>query len=71
MAEQKAKAPVFEKGDLIKAAADLGTTPELMAGALHKVEKPISLEEAKKLVDAFTKKPLYPEKEAAEEKGAK
>lgn len=63
--KEKAKAPVFEKGDLIKNAAALGTTPELMAGALHEVEKPISADEAKKLAEAFTKKPLY--EEAAKE----
>lgn len=60
MAQQKpepAKAPVFEKADLVKnAPAVFGVTSEFMAGALHPVEKRITKAKAQELLDNFKTK---------------
>lgn len=54
MVDKKEKEPVFEKGDLINAApAVFGVAPEVMAGALHSVKKPITESEAKERLEKF------------------
>ncbi len=48
------EAATFTKQELIESAAELGTTPELLAGALVSVNKEkITIDEAKKAVDAY------------------
>lgn len=48
----------FAKEDLINAASQLGTTPEIMAGALYDVAEPITKDDAIKRVADFLKKPV-------------
>lgn len=57
------QAPVFEKGDLIAAATAFGVTAEVMAGALHAVEEPLTREQVKEAVKAFLEKPVNPVEE--------
>lgn len=56
MAAKKEEAPKFSKGELIAAAEVFNTSPEIVAGALHKEEGPFTREEAAKKVKAFLNK---------------
>lgn len=56
-AEQKVS--TFSKADLIESAAVLGTTPAIMTGALHGIEKEhLTRDEAKKAVEDFLNRPV-------------
>lgn len=53
------KVETFDKSELIIAAQSIyKVRPEVMVGALHNVKKPISIAEAKKLLEAFLTKPI-------------
>lgn len=52
--KKKPEAPVFSKAELLENAAALGTSRELLAGALYGVEE-ATLDEAKKLLEKFKK----------------
>lgn len=56
--ENKEQAPVFEKDVLIAAADTLGTTPEIMVGALYEVTEPITKEQAQTKVTDYLKRPI-------------
>lgn len=60
--QQTAKPVVFTPADLIAGAASLGTTPEIMAGALYGVTKGITREEAVKRLETYLKKPVRAKK---------
>jgi hypothetical protein len=49
----------FASADLIKDARQIfGVNPEVMAGALYQVNEPLSVDEAKKKLDAFLSRPI-------------
>lgn len=55
MTKSKKKAPVFSKDELVNNAHIFGTSPELMAGALHGTEE-ATKDEAFKLLKEFKSK---------------
>lgn len=61
--DQAEQAPVFEKGDLIAAAASFGVTAEVMAGALYAIEEPLTRDQVEEAVKAFLEKPVNPVEE--------
>lgn len=55
----KQKDPTFDKSELIAVAPKIfGVNPEILVGALHETEKPISIAEAKKKLETFLNKPV-------------
>lgn len=60
MAKKDEKAPVFEKDDLIAAAASFGVTPEVMTGALYAINEPLTRDQAQEALKEFLEKPVGP-----------
>lgn len=58
MAKVTNDAPVFDREALIKAASTFGTTPEVMAGALHGVTDNITKDQAEKKLKDFLTRPV-------------
>ena len=59
MKQKVIQAPVFDKSELLPKAAQLfGTSPELMAGALHHVTNLISIDEAKAQLESWLAQPV-------------
>lgn len=52
------KEATFEVAEIISAAGQFGTTPELMAGALHDVTGTITKADATKRLKAFLSRPV-------------
>lgn len=53
------KIETFDKSELIAGSPQIfGVNPEVVAGALHDVNEPISLEKAKKAINSFLKRPV-------------
>ena len=53
------QAPVFDKSELIAKASEVfGTSPELMAGALHNVTEPIGVGDAKAQLESWLVQPV-------------
>lgn len=55
----KPQAPVFDKSELIaKAKLLFSKPPEVVAGALHDVSEPITIEQAKDKLTAYLVRPI-------------
>lgn len=55
----KETAPIFTKDRFIAQAKQVfKQPPEIVSGALHDVNKPITLEQAKEKIDTYIKRPI-------------
>jgi hypothetical protein len=54
----KVVTPMFEVDDVINAAASFDTTPEVMAGALYGISKPITKAQALEKLSGYLQRPI-------------
>jgi len=62
-AAKQGDAMAFDKADLIANSKQLfQKSPDVVAGALHEVHEPITIDKAKEAIEVFLKKPINNEK---------